>query len=134
VCVYCSKGFHHGISSMNKLYFNHSKPCYYSSLPFPPSPYYLIVFSIFQCAFFLHRCNVFQHYPLYHSLFLSLLPLVSSNSPTWKHVISLYIYVTYICTYIIMFVFMYMFIFWIYHICEKTCNLGLSEPGLLCLT
>jgi hypothetical protein len=60
--------------------FNPSNPSITLPCPFP-TLYCLTDFGVFPCVSFLHRCNVFQYYPLpFPSSFPP--PSVSSNSLT----------------------------------------------------
>jgi hypothetical protein len=77
------------------------------SLAFPLIQCWSSAFRVFCCVLFLHRCNLFQHYSLHHSLFLSILHVLSSNSPTIGKM-SLHV-----CS-MIMIVFVYTFIIGIY--------------------
>jgi hypothetical protein len=68
-------------------------------------------------------------YDITDALSFSFLFPLSPSSIEWFHC---YNHVPYLNLYMIMLVFVYMFIFEsIFHIWEKTCNLCVSEPGLL---
>jgi hypothetical protein len=62
-------GFCLGVLPVIILYFSKSNPLYYSSLFFSPTLYCSIVFIVFCCVLFLHRCDIFQYYSLYIILF-----------------------------------------------------------------
>jgi hypothetical protein len=79
VCIHCSSGFHHGISHMSILCFNHTNLLYYSLFPYLPSPLLFNSFQWFSYAIFTLECSVFPYYSL--SILLFHLLLVPSNSP-----------------------------------------------------
>jgi hypothetical protein len=83
---------------MNILYFNQINPLYYSPLPFLP---YLLLFNNFQCISLCHiptqmHCILIL-FVLYYSLFLFLLSIVPSNSPSITNMLYICIYIVYIC-------------------------------------
>jgi hypothetical protein len=132
VYILCLKGFHHGISPMNLLYFNQINPFYCSVFPYPSYTPLFNCFQAFCYAISIHKCNVFQCYSLSFS-FPVPPPIISSKSPmlqtsyTYVYVHIIYIYdhmCICICTY-------HLGLYSTYE--RKHVNFCLSEPGLLCL-
>jgi hypothetical protein len=88
---------------------------------FSPTPiiHYSTAFNVFPYAFYLNKCNIFQHYSLSFSFPLPPSPTVP-NSPTIENLSCLQLC---ICL-----SFRLIFYTWL-----KACDFCLSEPGLLCL-
>jgi hypothetical protein len=100
VCVYCS---------LIKL-----TPFVIYSFSITMLPYCSTSFSTFLYTIFICIYKVFWYYSLYHSLFLSHLPLVSSDRPTiaimFSHSLYIYVYL-YVYTHVYTIVYMYTFNF-----------------------
>jgi hypothetical protein len=75
-----SVGFCLGTLPVNILDFNHSIVLSY---PFPTTLCCSTVFSTVHSAIFLHRCDVFQYYSLYHPFLLSFIPYSPLTVPSF---------------------------------------------------
>jgi hypothetical protein len=118
------KGVSWCIPTVHILYFGQFNSFHYSPLPFSPTSYYSTAFSTYCCILYLHPCNAFWY------CLLSIILFSFPSSPEFHRIVSLlqtcstYNFVYHVC-------FVYLSFGSIFHIWEKTCNLFLSESGLL---